>query len=50
MGYPVGDVRPPLTTFADLGAEGQKRLTEITAVISELDALMDELEGVLSPA
>nr|MBA3347003.1 dihydrodipicolinate synthase family protein [Actinomycetota bacterium] len=50
MGYPVGDVRPPLTTFAELGAEGQGRLVEITAVIAELDALMDELEGVLSPA
>jgi len=56
MGYPVGDVRPPLTTFAELGADGRGRLTEITAVISELDGLMDELEGVrptrsaLSPA
>jgi len=50
MGYPVGDVRPPLTTFAELGEEGHGRLREIEAVISELDALMDELEVALAPA
>ena len=44
-GYPVGDVRPPLTTFADLGDEGRSRVAQITAVMSELDGLMDELEG-----
>jgi 4-hydroxy-tetrahydrodipicolinate synthase len=44
VGYPVGDVRPPLTTFRDLGEEGRQRLTKITAVIRELDALMDQLD------
>jgi 4-hydroxy-tetrahydrodipicolinate synthase len=44
VGYPVGDVRPPLTTFRELGEEGRQRLTKITAVIRELDALMDQLE------
>ncbi len=27
-GYPVGDVRPPLTRFADLGEEGVQRRTK----------------------
>src|SRR4051794_15464566 len=44
VGYPVGDVRPPLTTFKELGEEGRQRLTKITAVIRELDTLMDQLD------
>ncbi|MGP9818511.1 dihydrodipicolinate synthase family protein [Salinarimonas sp. NSM] len=44
-GYPVGDVRAPLTTFAQLGAEGRERLERILAVIARLDALMLELDG-----
>ena len=44
-GCPVGDVRPPLTTFAALGAEGRERLSKIMAVIARLDALMIELDG-----
>ncbi len=43
-GCPVGDVRPPLTTFAALGAEGQRRVAKITAIMGELDTLMDDLE------
>lgn len=43
-GHPVGDVRPPLTTFAALGEEGRARLAKITELIGELDTLMDELE------
>ncbi|MCP9487185.1 MAG: dihydrodipicolinate synthase family protein [Gaiellaceae bacterium MAG52_C11] len=43
-GYPVGDVRPPLTTFAELGAEGHERLGRITPLLAELDVLLDELE------
>ena len=43
-GYPVGDVRPPLTTFAELGDEGATAARALTAVW-ELDELMDELEG-----
>ncbi|MDJ0950434.1 MAG: dihydrodipicolinate synthase family protein [Alphaproteobacteria bacterium] len=44
-GYPVGDVRPPLTTFAALGEEGEARLKKLVAIMQELDALMDELEA-----
>ena len=45
QGYPVGDVRPPLTTFKELGAEGEQRVKEIMAVIRELDQLMVQLDG-----
>jgi 4-hydroxy-tetrahydrodipicolinate synthase len=45
VGYPVGDVRPPLTTFAELGREGEEKLSKIMAIIRELDALMLELDG-----
>lgn len=44
-GYPVGDVRPPLTRFSELGEEGKRRVAEITAVIGELDTLLEELGG-----
>jgi len=44
-GYPVGDVRPPLTTFKELGREGEARLKKLKAVMKELDDLMDRLEG-----
>ena len=37
-GYPVGDVRPPLTTFKELGEEGQERVKKVIAVMRELDA------------
>jgi 4-hydroxy-tetrahydrodipicolinate synthase len=39
VGYPVGDVRLPLTTFKELGEEGKRRLTKIMALIAELDAM-----------
>ncbi|WJL96369.1 dihydrodipicolinate synthase family protein [Microbacterium sp. ET2] len=42
-GYPMGTVRPPLTTFAQLGAEGEDRLNRIGAVIDELDDLTRQL-------
>lgn len=42
-GYPVGTVRPPLTSFAQLGAEGEDRLARIGAVIDELDDVTREL-------
>lgn len=42
-GYPVGTVRPPLTTFAQLGAEGEERLARIGAVIDELDGVTRDL-------
>ena len=44
-GYPVGDVRAPLTTFAQLGAEGGARLARLTPIMAELDALVDQLDG-----
>lgn len=49
-GYPVGDVRPPLTTFRELGEEGAQRVRKVKAVIDELDRLMDRLEGRSAPA
>ncbi len=39
LGYPVGDVRAPLTTFKQLGEEGRRRLKAILAVIAELNAM-----------
>ncbi|HEX7297909.1 MAG TPA: dihydrodipicolinate synthase family protein [Solirubrobacteraceae bacterium] len=45
-GYPVGDVRPPLTTFAALGDEGRDRVARILPLLERLDALVDELEPV----
>jgi 4-hydroxy-tetrahydrodipicolinate synthase len=44
VGYPIGDVRPPLTAFKELGEEGRERLKKITAVIRELDDLMAVLD------
>ena len=44
-GYPVGDVRPPLTTFKELGEEGAARLARLTPIMAELDALVDRLDA-----
>jgi 4-hydroxy-tetrahydrodipicolinate synthase len=50
-GYPVGDVRPPLTTFASLGAEGEKRLAMVGELMHELDDLADRFgAGQVLPA
>lgn len=43
-GYPVGDVRPPLTTFASLGAEGEARLKVLSGIMGELDELLAKLD------
>jgi 4-hydroxy-tetrahydrodipicolinate synthase len=43
-GYPVGDVRPPLTTFTSLGEEGRERLKVLSGVMGELDGLLVELD------
>jgi 4-hydroxy-tetrahydrodipicolinate synthase len=43
-GHPVGDVRPPLTTFAMLGEEGRERVAEILPLMGRLDELMAELD------
>ena len=42
-GYPVGDVRAPLTKFASLGAEGEARLKILGGIMAELDTLVDEM-------
>jgi 4-hydroxy-tetrahydrodipicolinate synthase len=44
-GHPVGDVRPPLTTFAALGDEGRGRLAELVPLMRRLDELVAELDG-----
>ena len=45
-GHPVGDVRPPLTTFAELGDEGERRVRRILGLMSKLDDLMNELDAI----
>lgn len=45
VGYPVGDVRPPLTQFASLGEEGTQRAVKLKGIIADLDRLMDQLES-----
>ena len=40
-GYPVGDVRPPLTTFKELGKEGEARVRKLQVIMRELDDLND---------
>ena len=44
-GYPVGDVRPPLTTFRQLGQEGVERVGKLVPIMNELDALVDRIEA-----
>ena len=44
-GYPVGDVRPPLTTFGELGEEGSSRVAQLLPIMSELDELVDGIEA-----
>ena len=44
-GYPVGDVRPPLTTFDSLGAEGRQRCDSIVELMHGLDAYVSSIEG-----
>ena len=44
-GHPVGDVRPPLTTFAGLGNEGRDRLAKLVPIMEQLDELVAELDA-----
>lgn len=44
-GCPVGDVRAPLTTFRELGEEGQQRLAKLKPILKQIDDLMIELDG-----
>ena len=43
LGYPVGDVRPPLTTFKELGSEGEKRVEKLSLLINKLNKLVEDL-------
>lgn len=44
-GYPVGDVRAPITTFESLGQEGRDRVARMVPLMAELDAVVDAIEG-----
>ncbi len=44
-GYPVGDVRPPLTRFSELGDEGRERLDRLVPIMEELDRYVDDIEA-----
>ena len=43
VGHPVGDVREPLTTFSQLGKEGQERMSRIKPIIDELESLVGSM-------
>lgn len=43
-GYPVGDVRAPITTFQSLGQEGRDRVARMVPLMQELDAVVDAIE------
>jgi 4-hydroxy-tetrahydrodipicolinate synthase len=44
-GYPVGDVRPPLTRFEQLGNEGIERREKLVGYMKKLDALVAQIEA-----
>jgi 4-hydroxy-tetrahydrodipicolinate synthase len=43
-GYPVGDVREPLTKFSSLEGEERERIATLTTMLHEVNALVDELD------
>jgi 4-hydroxy-tetrahydrodipicolinate synthase len=45
QGYPVGDVRPPITTFESLGEEGRARVARMVPLMAELDRIVDAIEA-----
>jgi 4-hydroxy-tetrahydrodipicolinate synthase len=45
QGYPVGDVRPPITTFESLGEEGRSRVARMVPLMAQLDRIVDRIEG-----
>ena len=49
-GHPVGDVREPLTTFAELGDEGRERLRQILPLIAEFDGVLAVADGTAPAA
>jgi 4-hydroxy-tetrahydrodipicolinate synthase len=44
-GYPVGDVRAPLTRFASLQGEERERVGKLTALMGQLNELVAELDA-----
>ena len=44
-GYPVGDVRAPLTTFASLQGEERDRVGKLTTLMEELNDVVAELDA-----
>lgn len=44
-GCPVGDVRPPITTFKSLGQEGRDRVARMVPLMAELDKVVAEIEA-----
>lgn len=44
-GYPMGDVRAPLTRFESLGQEGSERRRKIVQMMKELDILVQGMES-----
>jgi 4-hydroxy-tetrahydrodipicolinate synthase len=44
-GYPTGDVRPPLTRFADLGEADLARRDRVVELMAKMDTLMSKLES-----
>jgi 4-hydroxy-tetrahydrodipicolinate synthase len=44
-GFPVGDVRPPISTFAQLGEEGERRVLQLTGLMHQLDDLIGEIDA-----
>lgn len=49
-GHPVGDVREPLTTFAELGDEGRERLARIRELIGEFEQTLATMPAVAPTA
>jgi 4-hydroxy-tetrahydrodipicolinate synthase len=45
-GYPMGEVREPLTTFAALGEEGRSRLARILALIEEFGRTLAAMPAI----
>ncbi len=42
-GYPMGDVRPPLTRFDQLGQDGVERRDQLVALMKEAEALAERM-------
>ena len=43
-GYPMGDVRPPLTQYSEQGDEGSARVDQILPLMEALDTLLDGIQ------